>query len=235
VGARYGFGYVFGRRFLLGRQRQDVGRVATRLRLALEELGPAFVELGHVLSTRRDILPPAITVELERASVQVAPVPFAEVRALLERELGNTLERLFMKLEEAPVRTGVFTQAHPAVLPGRTSSARGGAASGGAQGSTGDAAGRGRSAPGGKSPERRRVAVGSGDGSRGIRRIRDTTQGHVFRRPDRAAPEGSRGLPFEGSRRVPRLLDGTVRDVRGPCGDRAARGRRGTGRHRGRW
>jgi ubiquinone biosynthesis protein len=118
VGARYGFGYVFGRRFLLGRQRQDVGRVATRLRLALEELGPAFVELGHVLSTRRDILPPAITVELERASVQVAPVPFAEVRALLERELGNTLERLFMKLEEAPVRTGVFTQAHPAVLPG---------------------------------------------------------------------------------------------------------------------
>ncbi len=118
VGARYGFGYVFGRRFLLGRRRQDVGRVGTRLRFALEELGPTFVELGHVLSTRRDILPPDITAELERASVQVAPVPFAEVRALLERELGSTLERLFMEFRETPVRTGVLTQAHPAVLPG---------------------------------------------------------------------------------------------------------------------
>jgi len=118
VGARYGFGYVFGRRFLLGRRRRDVGRVGTRLRFALEELGPTFVELGHVLSARRDVLPPDVTAELERASVPVAPVPFAEVRALLERELGNTLERLFMKFGETPVRAGVLTQAHRAVLPG---------------------------------------------------------------------------------------------------------------------
>src|SRR5215203_5406032 len=46
VGARYGFGYLFGRRFLLGRHRRDVGRVGTRIRLALEDLGPTFVELG---------------------------------------------------------------------------------------------------------------------------------------------------------------------------------------------
>ena len=118
VGARYGFGYVFGRRFLLGRRRRDVGRVGTRLRLALEELGPTFVELGHVLSTRRDVLPPDVTAELERASVPIASIPFAEVRALLERELGNTLERLFIEFGEAPVRAGVLTQAHPAVLPG---------------------------------------------------------------------------------------------------------------------
>jgi ubiquinone biosynthesis protein len=95
-----------------------VGRVGTRLRFALEELGPTFVELGHVLSTRRDVLAPDLTAELERASVPVAPVPFAEVRALLERELGNTLERLFMKFGEAPVRAGVLTQTHLAVLPG---------------------------------------------------------------------------------------------------------------------
>ncbi len=118
VGARYGFGYVFGRRFLLGSRKRDVGRVGTRLRFALEELGPTFVELGHVLSARRDVLPPNVTAELERASVQVAPVPFAEVRALLERELGNTLGRLFIEFREAPLRTGVLTQAHPAVLPG---------------------------------------------------------------------------------------------------------------------
>jgi len=118
VGARYGFGYVFGRRFLLGRRRRDVGRVGTRLRLALEELGPTFVELGHVLSARGDLLPPNVTAEIRRASVPVRSTPFAEVRALLERELGNTLERLFVKFGEAPARVGVLTQAHRAMLPG---------------------------------------------------------------------------------------------------------------------
>jgi ubiquinone biosynthesis protein len=118
VGARYGFGYVFGRRFLLGRRRRDVGRVGTRLRPALEELGPTFVELGHVISARRDVLPLDVTAELGRASVPVASIPFAEIRALLETELGNTLERLFVQFGEAPVRVGVLTQAHLAVLPG---------------------------------------------------------------------------------------------------------------------
>jgi ubiquinone biosynthesis protein len=119
VGARYGFGYVFGRRLLPGRRRRrDVGRVGTRLRLALEELGPTFVEFGHVLAARGDVLPPDVTAELARAAAPVRPMPFAEVRALLERELGNTLERLFLKFEDAPARVGVLTQAHQAVLPG---------------------------------------------------------------------------------------------------------------------
>ena len=118
VGARYGFGYLFGRRFLLGRHRRDVGRVGTRIRLALEDLGPTFVELGHVLSARGDVLPPDVTAELARAYSPVQPTPFAEVRALVERELGNTLERLFLKVEETPMRVGVLTQTHQAVLPG---------------------------------------------------------------------------------------------------------------------
>jgi len=117
VGARYGFGYVFGRRLLPGRRR-DVGRMGMRLRLALEELGPTFVAFGRMLSARRDVLPPDVTVELEQATVPVPEIPFAEVRTLLEGELGNALERLFLMFEERPVRAGVFTQAHRAVLPG---------------------------------------------------------------------------------------------------------------------
>ncbi len=89
-----------------------------RLRLALEELGPTFVEFGYMLSARRDVLPPDVTVELERATAPVPEIPFAEVRTLLEGELGNALERLFLMFEEEPVRIGVFTQAHRAVLPG---------------------------------------------------------------------------------------------------------------------
>ncbi len=118
VGARYGFGYVFGRRFLVGRRARDVGRLGMRLRLAMEELGPTFVELGRFLSVRGDVLPPDVVWELDLASVPLRPVPFPEVRALVERELGNTLERLFLEFREAPVRVGVLTQAHHAVLPG---------------------------------------------------------------------------------------------------------------------
>jgi ubiquinone biosynthesis protein len=118
VGARYGFGFVFGRRFLPRRRREEPERVGMRLRLSLEELGPTFAELGRFLAVRRDLIPPDITTELERASVLAKPIAFPEARAYVERELGNTLERLFLEFGETPVRVGPFTQAHRAVLPG---------------------------------------------------------------------------------------------------------------------
>src|SRR5215216_7447860 len=108
VGARYGFG----NRFVPRRRRAEPGRVGTRLRLSFEELGPTFAELGRFLAARRDLLPPDVAVELEQTTVVVKPRPFAETRALVERELGNTLERLFLKFEETPIRIGPFTQAH---------------------------------------------------------------------------------------------------------------------------
>jgi ubiquinone biosynthesis protein len=118
VGATYGFGFVFGNRFVPRRRRADPQRVGMRLRLSFEELGPTFAELGRFLASRRDLLPPDVAAELERTTVAVKPLPFAETRALVERELGNTLERLYLKFEEAPSRVGPITQAHRAMLPG---------------------------------------------------------------------------------------------------------------------
>ncbi len=118
VGARYGFGFVFRSRLLPGRRREEPGRVGTRLRFSLEELGPTFAELGRFLSIRRDLIPPDVAAELGRARVVATPVGFAEVRAYVERELGNTLERLFVEFDEVPVRVGPFTQSHRAALPG---------------------------------------------------------------------------------------------------------------------
>src|SRR5918998_4477724 len=117
VGARYGFGFAFGNRFV-PRRRTDLGEVGTRLRLSFEELGPTFAELGRILSSRRDLLPPDVAAELELTRAAAKPLPFAETRALVERELGNTLERLFLRFDEIPVRVGPFTQAHAALLPG---------------------------------------------------------------------------------------------------------------------
>jgi ubiquinone biosynthesis protein len=100
------------------RRREEPERVGTRLRLSLEELGPTFAELGRFLGMRRDLIPPDITTELARARVLAKPIAFPEARAYVERELGNTLERLFLEFWETPARVGPFTQAHRAVLPG---------------------------------------------------------------------------------------------------------------------
>src|SRR5215203_3176501 len=118
VGARYGFGFAFGNRFVPRRRKADTRKIGTRLRLSFEELGPVFAELGCFLSSRRDLLPPDVVTELEQTTVAAKPLPSAETQALVERELGNTLERLFLAFEEMPLRVGPFTQSHQAVLPG---------------------------------------------------------------------------------------------------------------------
>src|ERR687894_2927286 len=85
VGARYGFGFVFGNRFVPRRRRRvDPGRVGTRLRMSFEELGPTFAELGRFLSARRDLLPPDVASELGRTAMVAKPLAFAETRALVE-------------------------------------------------------------------------------------------------------------------------------------------------------
>jgi ubiquinone biosynthesis protein len=118
VGARYGFGFVFRSRLMPGRRKEEPRRVGTRLRLSLEELGPTFAELGHFLSIRRDLIPPDVAAELGGTRVVAKPISFIEARAYVERELGNTLERMFTEFDEVPVRVGPFTQSHRAVLPG---------------------------------------------------------------------------------------------------------------------
>lgn len=118
VGARYGFGYVFGQRLISLRRRQEPGRLGTRMRLATEELGPNFAELARFLGTRTDAVPPDIANEVRRATTEVPPMAFDQLKPRVERELGNYLERLFLAFDEKPERVGVLTQSHRVVLPG---------------------------------------------------------------------------------------------------------------------
>ena len=119
VGASYGFDFVLGRRVKLrSKKRMQPETIGRRLRLSFEELGPNFVELGRFLSMRGDLLPPGVTAELKAANPGVTPLSFETVRGIVERELGNSLQRLFMEFDEAPARSGVVTQSHRAVLPG---------------------------------------------------------------------------------------------------------------------
>jgi len=87
-----------------------------RLRKALEELGPTFIKLGQLLSTRTHLLPRAFTLELSKLHDDVPPVPFAQVRAILDAELKRPLGELFTSIEETPIGSASIAQVHRAVL-----------------------------------------------------------------------------------------------------------------------
>ena len=80
-------------RRILYRQREQFPRKAVpeRLRLALQELGPLYVKLGQILSTRPDIIPHNFIVELEKLQNQVAPVPTDTAKSVVENELGKSI------------------------------------------------------------------------------------------------------------------------------------------------
>jgi ubiquinone biosynthesis protein len=132
VMVRHGFGYFLEAHklsdLLPGRSAEDRladvaaehGAASARgqhLREVLDELGPTFVKFGQLLSTRPDVVPPDIVVELRGLQDDVRPFPFEQAERVIEEELGNTLERLFLDFEPAPVAAASIGQVHRATLP----------------------------------------------------------------------------------------------------------------------
>ncbi len=125
VAIRHGFGFLFERYNLwhvLRRKRVVMppapAHIGRHLREMLEELGPTFVKFGQLLSTRPDLLPPEIIAELVHLQDDVPPFPYALARAVVEEDLGLTLERLFESFEREPIAAASIGQVHRAVLPG---------------------------------------------------------------------------------------------------------------------
>jgi ubiquinone biosynthesis protein len=132
VMVRHGFGYFLEAHklsdLLPGRSSEDRlagvaaehGAASARgqhLRELLDELGPTFVKFGQLLSTRPDVVPPDIVVELRGLQDDVRPFPFEQAERVIEEELGNTLERLFLDFEPEPVAAASIGQVHRATLP----------------------------------------------------------------------------------------------------------------------
>lgn len=89
---------------------------ATHLRLALEELGPTFIKLGQILSTRADLLPPEYIAELVKLQDRVPPAPFAEVAAVIAEDLGQPVSVAFAEFDPVPLAAASIGQVHAARL-----------------------------------------------------------------------------------------------------------------------
>ncbi|WP_040977030.1 ubiquinone biosynthesis regulatory protein kinase UbiB [Necropsobacter massiliensis] len=96
------------------RNRHPHQAFGLRLRLALQELGPVWIKLGQMLSTRRDLFPPDIADELALLQDQVAPFNGQTARAQIERALGAKLETWFAEFDENALASASIAQVHTA-------------------------------------------------------------------------------------------------------------------------
>jgi len=126
---KHGFGHIVRRMNLhthlpvLNRLREggapppgEIETIARRARLILQELGPTFVKLGQVLSTRPDVLPEEFIEELRRLQDQVEPFSIEQARERLEMELGAPIRETFAEFVDEPKASGSIGQVHYARL-----------------------------------------------------------------------------------------------------------------------
>jgi len=90
------------------------------VRAALEELGPTFIKLGQILSTRADLLPAAYQVELAKLQDAAPPLKPEVVVSIIEAELGRPVESVFRLFDRSPLAAASIGQVHAAELPDGT-------------------------------------------------------------------------------------------------------------------
>ena len=114
-----GLMWKHGRAVRAGDAAADAGaaqRRADQLANDLEALGPAYVKLGQVLSSRPDLLPAPYIKALARLQDDVTPFAFDEVRAIVEEELGARISKAFQSFEPEPIAAASLGQVHSATL-----------------------------------------------------------------------------------------------------------------------
>jgi ubiquinone biosynthesis protein len=126
---KYGFGDLvdilkieqyleIGLQMISRKRREQVEKLsrAERVRMVMEELGPTFVKLGQILSTRPDLISVEFIQELSKLQDNVPPFPYTEARQIIESELGRPLEDIFQHFEDTPLAAASIGQVHKAQL-----------------------------------------------------------------------------------------------------------------------
>jgi ubiquinone biosynthesis protein len=118
---RHGFGEILSRTAfasLVSGKAESKGTVGERVRLVVQDLGPSFVKLGQIVSTRPDLIPAETIAELKKLQDRVPSVGFDEIRTQIETDLGRTLEETFVSFEPVPLASASVGQVHRAKLAG---------------------------------------------------------------------------------------------------------------------
>ena len=102
---------------ILSRHHVVKGMTPEELRQLFEELGPTYVKLGQILSTRSDILPEAVCLELSKLRSDAAPMSIETVRAAIESEFSKPWDEVFRWMDPEPLGSASIAQAHLAELP----------------------------------------------------------------------------------------------------------------------
>ena len=125
--AKHGFGFLVEKlglgRFvpfhwgILGHPRREERYSAPEhLRMAFEELGPTFIKLGQILSTRPDLIPAEYVEEFSKLQDRIPPCPTESIVEVIEEELGKPMSEIFLEFEEKPLASASIGQVHRARL-----------------------------------------------------------------------------------------------------------------------
>ena len=118
IAIKHGLGpYLRGRRRPGRENAAGQADLARSLRLALDEAGVTFVKLGQVLSTRSDVIPASVALELSRLQDQVSPAPWPQIETVLTHELGAPPQQVFADFSTEPLAAASVAQVYPARLP----------------------------------------------------------------------------------------------------------------------
>ncbi len=123
---RHGFGAILSKSAMVADDKlattaedpikTPIAKKAVRLRLAFQELGPSFIKLGQLLSSRADIFPEPYILELQKLQDQVPALPYDQIKPLLDAAFGNDTKEIFTDFAETPIAAASVAQVHAATL-----------------------------------------------------------------------------------------------------------------------
>jgi len=123
---KYGFGIILEQTHLFKslkiaprKKRKPSSSLPVRVRMMFEELGPTFIKLGQILSTRPDLIPFPFIEELEKLQDEVSPVEVEKIEEVISEELGRKAEEIFASFQKQPLASASIAQVHRATLKGR--------------------------------------------------------------------------------------------------------------------